>query len=50
MDREQAEKKARYLVGLVQGTMALEAQGLDKDTLEQMVMETIEYLMAKEED
>ncbi len=30
--RQQAEKKARQLVGMVQGTMGLEAQGVDQAT------------------
>jgi len=48
MTYEDAEKKARYLVGLVQGTMALESQGLDKGTIEEMVKDTKEKLMDRE--
>tara|TARA_R110002049_G_scaffold143574_1_gene305727 strand:+ start:2232 stop:2603 length:372 start_codon:yes stop_codon:yes gene_type:complete len=38
--KNQAMKKARYLVRLVQGTSALEGQGLDQDELEEMIDRT----------
>jgi len=37
---QQAEKKAKYLVGMVQGTMSLEAQGLPQRELDRMIEET----------
>ena len=42
---QQAEAKARELVALVQGTSALEAQGLTTDTLNRMVEETKHQLL-----
>lgn len=53
MLRAEAEKKARYLVGLLQGTMALEGQGLNKVTLDEMIEKTTLDLMkesTKDED
>lgn len=45
--REQAaQEKARRLVGLVQGTSALEAQAVDDKSLEQMIRQTVHDLMA----
>ena len=41
---KQATKKARKLVRLVQGTSALEGQGLDKDELEEMIGRTSKEL------
>ena len=47
MPPAQAEKKARELVGMVQGTMALEAQGLGNDVLDRLVRESTERLLAR---
>jgi transcriptional regulator with XRE-family HTH domain len=44
--REQAKRKAKLLRSLVQGTMALEAQGLPEDYLVQLENETIDKLLA----
>lgn len=43
---KQADKKARRLVGMVQGTMALEAQALQPNELDQMVKQTASELLA----
>ena len=43
---EQAEKKARELVGMVQGTSGLESQAIDQSQLELMVLKLIHQLMA----
>ncbi len=43
---QQARRKAEHLVGLVQGTSALEGQGLDAETRERMVQQTIHELLA----
>ena len=45
LERE-AERKARKLVGLVQGTMGLESQGVGDSEAEEMVRRTIYELMA----
>ena len=46
--QEQARRKARRLVRLVQGTSALEGQGLDQQELEEMVARTsIDLLRSK---
>ena len=42
----QARQKAERLVALVQGSSALEGQGLDEDTRERMVRQTIHELLA----
>lgn len=42
---QQAEAKARELVALVQGTSALEAQGLSADTLAQMIEDAKRQLL-----
>jgi hypothetical protein len=42
----QAEAKARVIVRMVQGTSALESQGADSDTYQQMVRQTVHELMA----
>jgi transcriptional regulator with XRE-family HTH domain len=42
----EAEKKARKLVGLVQGTMGLEAQGVSPRERDQMIRRTLHELMA----
>jgi len=45
--REQrAREKAKRLVSLVQGTMALEAQAVDESTVREMVKQTVHELMA----
>src|SRR6266404_4675933 len=38
--KRQARAKAKRLVGMVQGTSALEGQALDRDTLEEMTEQT----------
>ncbi len=43
--QEQAIRKARRLVGLVQGTSALEGQGLDQQELDEMVGRTSRELL-----
>jgi hypothetical protein len=45
MTREQAREKAKYLIGMVQGTMALEGQGLDAKTIEEMIDAETEKIM-----
>ncbi len=42
----QARQKAERLVGMVQGSAALEGQGLDKETRERMVRRTVHELRA----
>ncbi len=42
----QARQKAERLVGMVQGSAALEGQGLDDDTRERMVRRTVHELRA----
>jgi transcriptional regulator with XRE-family HTH domain len=42
----QAEQKARRLVGMVQGTSALEAQAIDGDELRAMTRQTAHELLA----
>lgn len=44
--REQAERKARKLVALVQGTSGLEGQAVDRRTVESMVEQTTHELLA----
>ena len=46
LKRTQAERKAKKLVGIVQGTSALEGQALDASTLEALVEETTHKLLA----
>lgn len=46
MRKTQAERKARRLVRLVQGTSALEGQGLDQKELEAMISRTSADLLA----
>jgi transcriptional regulator with XRE-family HTH domain len=43
---KQAAKRARQLVGLVQGTSGLEGQAIDKNTFEKMVRQTVHELLA----
>jgi transcriptional regulator with XRE-family HTH domain len=44
--REQAERKARRLVSLVQGTSGLEGQAVDREAVEAMVEQTTHELLA----
>jgi transcriptional regulator with XRE-family HTH domain len=44
--RQQAERKAARILALVQGTSALEAQGLDRETLRDLREKTIHELLA----
>jgi transcriptional regulator with XRE-family HTH domain len=44
--KRQAQAKAKRLVAMVQGTSALEGQGLDRDTLEEMTEQTTHQLLA----
>jgi transcriptional regulator with XRE-family HTH domain len=44
--REQAERKARKLVALVQGTSGLEGQAVDRQAVETMVEQTTHELLA----
>jgi hypothetical protein len=44
--REQAERKARRLVALVQGTSGLEGQAVDPEAVEAMVERTTHELLA----
>ena len=44
--RDQAQRKARQLVALVQGTSGLEGQAVDRRTIEAMVERTTDELMA----
>ncbi len=43
---EQAERKARQIVALVQGTSALEAQAVDDRTIREMTRQTVCELLA----
>ena len=43
---QQARRKAERLVGMVQGSSALEGQAVDKQTREQMVRQTVHELLA----
>lgn len=45
MRQKQAEAKARELVGLVQGTSALEAQAVDTKTIQEMFERTVVDLL-----
>jgi len=42
----QARRKARRLVGMVQGTSALESQALDEDEINEMTRRTVHELLA----
>ena len=42
----QAEKKARQLVGMVQGNMGLESQAVGKDVVNRMIRDTVHQLLA----
>jgi transcriptional regulator with XRE-family HTH domain len=44
--QKQAWLKAKRLVGMVQGSAALEGQGLDEETRERMVQQTVHELLA----
>ncbi len=43
---QQAFKKARELVGMVQGTSGLESQALGQNQLEKMILQLVHQLMA----
>jgi transcriptional regulator with XRE-family HTH domain len=43
---QQAKQKARRLVGMVQGTMGLESQGVRRGAIEEMVDQTTHQLLA----
>ena len=43
---QQARRKAEHLVGMVQGSSALEGQAVDQDTYERMVQRTVHELLA----
>jgi transcriptional regulator with XRE-family HTH domain len=43
---KQAAKRARQLVGLVQGTSGLEGQAIDQNTFEKMIRQTVHELLA----
>jgi len=42
----QARKKARRVVGMVQGTSALESQGLNEEQIKKMIERTVHELLA----
>jgi transcriptional regulator with XRE-family HTH domain len=42
----QAGKKARYLVGMVQGNMGLESQAVGQDAVKRMIRDTVHRLLA----
>jgi len=44
--KNQARKKARRIVGIVQGTSALESQGLDEEQIKGMIERTMHELLA----
>ena len=44
--QQHAERKAKKLVGLVQGTSALEAQAVSEKTIERFVRQTTRQLLA----
>jgi transcriptional regulator with XRE-family HTH domain len=46
LKREQAERKAKKLVALVQGTSGLEGQAVDRETIESMIEQTTHELLA----
>jgi transcriptional regulator with XRE-family HTH domain len=46
LKREQAERKAKRLVALVQGTSGLEGQAVDRETIDSMVEQTAHELLA----
>jgi transcriptional regulator with XRE-family HTH domain len=46
LKREQAARKAKKLVALVQGTSALEGQAVDQKTVESMIEQTTHELLA----
>ena len=46
LKREQAERKAKRLVALVQGTSGLEGQAVDRETVESMVADTTRELLS----
>ncbi len=46
MLEQQARNKAEYLVGLVQGTSALEGQGISEKRITQMIQKTAQELLS----
>ncbi|SIO57548.1 Transcriptional regulator, contains XRE-family HTH domain [Singulisphaera sp. GP187] len=46
LKREQAERKAKRLVALVQGTSGLEGQAVDRNMVESMIEQTTHELLA----
>jgi transcriptional regulator with XRE-family HTH domain len=46
LKREQAERKAKKLVAVVQGTSGLEGQAVDEESVESMVEQTTHELLA----
>ena len=46
LKRDQAERKAKKLVALVQGTSGLEGQAVDSKAIESMVKQTTHELLA----
>ncbi|MEO8493976.1 MAG: hypothetical protein ABI614_02825, partial [Planctomycetota bacterium] len=44
---EQAEKKARQLIGMVQSTCGLESQAVSEEEFEAMVRRTVHQLLAE---
>jgi transcriptional regulator with XRE-family HTH domain len=46
LKEDQARRKAKQLVGMVQGTSGLEAQAVDRDTVKEMTTRTYHELLA----
>jgi transcriptional regulator with XRE-family HTH domain len=46
LKEDQARRKAKQLVGMVQGTSGLEAQAVDRDTVNEMTTRTYHELLA----
>ena len=44
--RQRAEEKAKQLAGMVQATMGLEAQAVDRKTLDSLIEENVHKLLA----
>lgn len=47
MDIEEIKVKAKFIVGLTQGTMALEGQGLNSDQLKELEADCIKSLLMR---
>lgn len=47
--RARAERRADFLVRMLQGNMALEGQGLPDSTLSQLRRQVVELLLARDE-